>query len=114
MEEYEQEVAAKSSVKQYTIWQVFFDKTVIKLCLIYFLWISGFWAFGFWLPTVLRSVSGLGNAGVSYLTLVPMTIGLIGFLVNGVTAAKSGKLKRHIADTIVYWRIWDGSRYIYE
>ncbi|MBK5458831.1 MFS transporter [Peribacillus sp. TH27] len=97
MQEYEQEVAAKSSVKQYTIWQVFADKTVIKLCLIYFLWISGFWAFGFWLPTVLRSVSGLSNSGVSFLTLVPMTIGLIGFIINGVTASKSGKLKRHIA-----------------
>lgn len=95
--DYEKEIAAKNSIKKYTLWEAFKDKTVLKLCFIYFMWITGFWGFGFWLPTVLKSVSGLSNSSVSWLIIIPMTAALIGFVINGNSSSKSGERRWHIA-----------------
>lgn len=97
IEEYEQEIAAKNSVKKYTLWQALGDKTVLKLSFIYFMWITGFWGFGFWLPTALKSLSGLSNSSVSLLVIIPMTIALIAFIINGNSSSKSGEVRWHIA-----------------
>lgn len=96
-EEYEQEIAAANSVKKYTLWQALADKTVLKLSFIYFMWITGFWGFGFWLPTALKSLSGLSNSSVSLLVIIPMTIALIGFIINGNSSSKTGEVRWHIA-----------------
>jgi len=96
-EEYEQEIAIKNSVKKYTLWQALGDKTVLKLSFIYFMWITGFWGFGFWLPTALKSLSGLSNSSVSLLVIIPMTIALIGFIINGNSSSKTGEVRWHIA-----------------
>ena len=96
-EEYEQEIAVKNSVKKYTLWQALGDKTVLKLSFIYFMWITGFWGFGFWLPTALKSLSGLSNSSVSLLVIIPMTIALIGFIINGNSSSKTGEVRWHIA-----------------
>ena len=91
------EIEAKNKVKKYNVWQALADKTVLKLSLTYFLWITGFWGFGFFLPTVLKKVSGLSNASVSYLIIIPMTIALIGFIVNGNHSTKTGETRWHIS-----------------
>lgn len=95
--DYEREVAVKNSVKNYTLWEALSDKTVLKLCFIYFMWVTGFWGFGFWLPTVLKSVSGLSNSSVSWLIIIPMTAALIGFIINGNSTSKTGERRWHIA-----------------
>lgn len=97
IEEYEKEIAAKNSMKKYTLWQALGNKTVLKLSFIYFMWITGFWGFGFWLPTVLKSLSGLSNSSVSLLIIIPMSIALIGFIINGNSSSKRGEVKWHIA-----------------
>lgn len=51
---YDEEQAAMHRVKKYTVWQAFCEPKVLKLCLIYFLWVVGFWGFNFWMPTVLK------------------------------------------------------------
>src|SRR5690606_10365765 len=66
-EQYEREDQIKSSAKNYTVWEALRDKEVLKLCLIYFMWITGFWGFGFWMPTILKSVSGWSNASIGWL-----------------------------------------------
>lgn len=96
-EEYEQEIAAKNSVKKYTLWQALGDKTVLKLSFIYFMWVTGFWGFGFWLPTALKLLSGLSNSSVSLLVIIPMSVALIGFIVNGNSSSKTGEVRYHIA-----------------
>lgn len=96
-EEYEKEIAAKNSIKKYTLWEALKDKTVLKLCFIYFMWVTGFWGFGFWLPTVLKSISGLSNSSVSWLIIIPMSAALIGFIINGNSTSKTGETKWHIA-----------------
>ena len=43
--QYEDEVAAKNAVRHYTVWQALREREVVKLCVTYFLWITGFWGF---------------------------------------------------------------------
>ncbi len=96
-EQFEREVALKNSVRKYSVWEALHDKEVLKLCLIYFLWITGFWGFGFWMPTVLKSVSGWSNASIGWLIVIPMVIALIGFLVVGNSSSRTGEKRWHVA-----------------
>lgn len=96
-ERYEEEVTTKSSVRGYTLWQALADREVLKLCLIYFLWITGFWGFNFWMPTVLKSVSGWSNAAVGWVVVIPMTLALIGFLIVGHSSSRTGEKRWHVA-----------------
>lgn len=95
--EYEQEIAAKNLAKKYTVWQAFQDKEVLKLCLIYFMWITGFWGFNFWMPTVLKSVSGWSNAAIGWVIVIPMTITLITLILVGNSSSRTGEKRWHVA-----------------
>lgn len=95
--EYEQEVAAKNSVQKFTIWESFKNKKVLKLSGIYFLWMTGFWGFNFWMPTVLKSVSGWSNTQTGWLIAIPMAIAFIGFNLWGISSSKSGEKRWHMA-----------------
>ncbi|MEG6584361.1 MFS transporter [Dendrosporobacter sp. 1207_IL3150] len=96
-DDYDKEIAAKNSAKKYTVWQAFSDKEVLKLCLIYFMWITGFWGFNFWMPTVLKSVSGWSNAAIGWVIVIPMTITLIGFILVGNSSSRTGEKRWHVA-----------------
>ena len=95
--EYEAEIAAKTAVRKYTVWQALGDWEVLKLCLIYFMWITGFWGFNFWMPTVLKAVSGWSNAAVGWVVVIPMTLALIGFLFVGHSSSATGEKRWHVA-----------------
>ena len=57
--QYEREVARQVATRRYTVLEALKDREVLKLCLTYFLWITGFWGFSYWMPTVLKDVVGL-------------------------------------------------------
>jgi MFS transporter, ACS family, tartrate transporter len=96
-EQYEMEVAAKSKARRYTLWQALSDREVLKLCLIYFMWITGFWGFNFWMPTALKAVSGWSNAEVGWVIVIPMTAALVGFVLVGNSSSKRGEKRWHVA-----------------
>lgn len=96
-EEYDKEITAKNSAKRYTIWQAFQDKEVLKLCGIYFMWITGFWGFNFWMPTVLKSVSGWSNGEIGWVVVIPMTITLIALVLVGNSSSRTGEKRWHAA-----------------
>ena len=56
-DEYAREVTAKAAVRAYTVWQALADREVLKLCLIYFLWATGYWGFNYWMPIVFSAIS---------------------------------------------------------
>jgi len=93
--QYEKEVAAKSAVKHYTLWQALREREVLKLCGTYFLWITGFWGFGYWMPTVLKDASGWSNLAVGVTTVIPMSLSLVFMLWISHHAAKSGEKRWH-------------------
>ena len=63
IEQNKNDLAATEAAQRYTLWQAFTDREVIRMCVAYFFWITGFWGFGFWMPTVLKAASGLVELG---------------------------------------------------
>ena len=89
------ETANKVSVQKYSVWQALTNPEVLKLCLIYFLWVTGFWGFGFWMPTVLKAASGWSNVAIGWLSVIPMVISLIAMVYIGNSSARTGEKRWH-------------------
>ena len=89
------ETANKVSVQKYSVWQALTNPEVLKLCLIYFLWVTGFWGFGFWMPTVLKAASGWSNVAIGWLSVIPMIISLIAMVYIGNSSARTGEKRWH-------------------
>lgn len=94
-EAYEHEVAVKRAQRHYTVWQALSDREVLKLCLIYFLWITGFWGYNFWMPTVLQEASGWSSLRVGWMIVIPMSLALGGMLWVGHSSARTGEKRWH-------------------
>jgi MFS family permease len=93
--QYEREVAAKDLVRRFTVMQALGDREVLKLCVAYFLWITGFWGVGFWMPTVLKSASGWSNLAVGWMIVPPMVLSLAIMLWVGDHSAKTREKRWH-------------------
>jgi len=89
------ETAKESSHEQYSLRQALRDTEVLKLCLIYFLWLTAFWGFNNWLPTLLKAMSGLTNTKVGWLTVIPMTMSLLFMLWIGHSSSITGEKRWH-------------------
>ena len=95
MGQYEAEVSAKMAARHYSVVEAFSNPEVLKLCLIYFLWITGFWGFNYWMPTVLKGVSGWSNLEIGWLVVIPMICSLIVMLYIGHSSSKRGEKRWH-------------------
>ncbi|MDB4664957.1 MFS transporter [Verrucomicrobia bacterium] len=95
IQQHEKETAAKQAVMRFTVWQAFCDREVLKLCLTYFLWITGFWGFSYWMPTVLKSASGWSNLTVGWMIVIPMTLSLLFMLWIGHRSSLTGEKRWH-------------------
>jgi ACS family tartrate transporter-like MFS transporter len=94
-EQYERELASAQKGNQRTVLQAFREPEVLKLCLAYFLWISGFWGFNYWMPQVLKSLSGWSNFAIGWLTVVPMALSLAVMVLVGHSSSKRGEKRWH-------------------
>jgi sugar phosphate permease len=92
---FEQENVAKKSARLYTVWEALGDREVLKMCLIYFLWISGFWGFNYWMPTALKEVSGWSNLMIGWLVVPPMILSVLAMLFVGRSSAKNDEKRWH-------------------
>jgi MFS transporter, ACS family, tartrate transporter len=93
--EYECDLERKKALGSFTVMQAMRNPEVLKLCLIYFLWISGFWGFNYWMPTALRDVSGWSTLSIGWAVVIPMTLSLIGMLLIGYSSSRSGEKRWH-------------------
>lgn len=94
-DQFEREVAAKTSVRHYTVLQALREPEVLKLCATYFLWISGFWGFNYWMPQVLKSISGWSNLAIGWLAAIPMAVSLFVMLYIGHSSSKRNEIRWH-------------------
>jgi nitrate/nitrite transporter NarK len=92
---FERETAAKTSVKRYTVLQALADKEVLKMCGTYFLWITGFWGFGYWMPTVLKAASGWSNLAVGWMIVAPMILSVAVMLWISDRSSRTGERRWH-------------------
>jgi sugar phosphate permease len=93
--QYEKELAAKKAARHYTVLEAFKEPEVLKLCVTYFLWISGFWGFNYWMPQVLKSLSGWSNLAIGWLTVVPMTVSLAAMMYVGHSSSEKREKRWH-------------------
>ena len=93
--EYERDVERKKSLRSYSVWQALHDPEVLKLCLIYFLWITGFWGFNYWMPTALQEVSGWSTLKVGWAIVIPMALSLAGMMFVGYSSSRMGEKRWH-------------------
>ncbi|HVB35059.1 MAG TPA: MFS transporter [Patescibacteria group bacterium] len=112
---YEQEVAAKASVHPYKVLDALKDREVLKLCFIYFLWITSFWGFNYWMPTVLKSVSGWSNVFIGEVFAMAMAVSLVVSIYVGHFSSKYNEKRWHGAVPLFLAAIGMGaSAYVHE
>jgi MFS transporter, ACS family, tartrate transporter len=89
------ELAAKQARGHHTVWQALGNREVLKLCLIYFLWITGFWGYNYWMPTVLQEASGWSSIQVGWMIVIPMSLALAGMVGAGISSSRTGEKRWH-------------------
>ena len=99
-EEYEKERAAMLKKKKYSVLKAFRDPKVLRLCAIYFLWVVGFWGFYFWMPTVLKQLSGLSTQLLGGAIAIPMTAALLVQIFIGRSSSRTGDKVWHVAGAL--------------
>ena len=93
--EYEEERTAQAAVRRFTVLEALRDSEVLKLCLTYFLWITGFWGFSYWTPTVLKEVSGWSNAAIGRVIAAAMLVSLVASVWTGHSSSKRNEKRWH-------------------
>jgi sugar phosphate permease len=93
--QYEAELAAKTSARRYTVGEALRDREVLKLCLTYFLWVTGFWGYSYWMPTVLKDVSGWSNAAIGNAFAGAMIVSLAASVYTGHSSSKRDEKRWH-------------------
>jgi MFS transporter, ACS family, tartrate transporter len=93
--QYEEERAGHAAVRRFTVLEALRDPEVLKLCLTYFLWITGFWGFSYWTPTVLKEVSGWSNASIGRVIAAAMAVSLVVSLWTGHSSSKRNEKRWH-------------------
>ena len=77
------EAAAKRSIRSYTVWQAFRDPRVLLLTFAYFLHAAIAYSFVFWLPTILKRLTGLPDFRVTLVVSLIYFASLIAMQANG-------------------------------
>jgi ACS family tartrate transporter-like MFS transporter len=80
-----------------TLWQALTHGRVWRLCLLYFSTIISFYGVAFWLPQIVQSFSGLGNAATSLISTLPYVAASIGMILVARHSDHTGERRRHVA-----------------
>src|SRR5215831_866407 len=93
----ESERRAKNSVGSYTVWQALRHRDVVILTVLHFVQNGSAYALAFWLPTMLKRLSGLSDFRVTLLIACPNLLGLLAMQVNGWHSDRTAERRWHTA-----------------
>ncbi|MBS1794632.1 MAG: MFS transporter [Acidobacteria bacterium] len=99
--ELEREKQAKKAVKHFTIAEAFRNRNVIILAAAYFFAVICVYGFTFWLPTILKGLSGFSNLQVSLIAALPYCAGLIAMLFLGWSSDRRNERRWHTAISLL-------------
>lgn len=99
--ELEREKELKKAARAYSVWQAFRHRNVILLALAYFCAVTCAYGFTFWLPTILKGLSGFSNLQVSLVAALPYSLGLVAMLAVGWSSDRTGERRWHVALSLV-------------
>jgi ACS family tartrate transporter-like MFS transporter len=93
----DEEKQAKKKVRSYTIWQALSQRDVMLLTLCYFSATTGGYGIAFWLPTILKRLSGQSDFRVSLFAALPYLAGFLVQQLNGWHSDKTCERRWHAA-----------------
>ena len=97
IDELEKENKAKQRAHSYSIMQAFKHREVVLLALAYFFMITAVYGFTFWLPTILKRLSGSSNLVVTLISAIPYCVGLVAILAVGWSSDRTKERRWHTA-----------------
>ncbi|PYJ88075.1 MAG: MFS transporter, partial [Verrucomicrobia bacterium] len=92
-----EERRAKTDVEQMSTWQALRHPPVIILTIGLFFCYSGGYIFWFWMPTLLKRMTGWSDARVGWIGAIPFIAGLIGMLLAGWNSDRTRERRWHFA-----------------
>lgn len=95
--ELEREHQAKHAIRSYRILQAFRNREVILLTLAYFFIVTTLYGFNFWLPTIVKKLSGSSNLVVTLISALPYCLGLAAILLVGWSSDRTRERRWHTA-----------------
>lgn len=91
------EKEAKKSRHSYKIWEALRHRDVLLLTFCYFCAMTGSYGIAFWLPTILKRISGKSDLKVTLLAALPYIAAFIAQQVNGWHSDKTQERRWHAA-----------------
>jgi len=95
--ELEKEKEIKAAAHSVSILQALKHREVVLLALGYFFVITGLYGFNFWLPTIVKGLSGLPNLTVTLISALPYFVGFVALLIIGWSSDRTGERRLHTA-----------------
>jgi len=95
--ELEREKCEKMSQRSFTIGEALRHPEVVMLALVYFFGVTGSYGVSFWLPTIIKRLSGLPNLTVTLVSAIPYLCGLFVMLAIGWSSDRTGERRWHTA-----------------
>jgi sugar phosphate permease len=99
--ELEREKQAKEAARRYGIWQALRNREVLLLTLAYFFIVTSQYGFNVWIPTIVKSLSGVSNFAVTMITALPYSAALIALLVVGWSSDRTQERRWHTAGSML-------------
>ena len=93
----ESERQAKKSVRSYTVWEAIRHRDVVILTALHFVQNGSAYALAFWLPTMLKRLSGLSDFRVTLLVALPNLLGFVAMQLNGWHSDRNAERRWHTA-----------------
>lgn len=90
-----EEQETKQQSHSYSILEAFRHREVIRLTLGYFFMVTSLYGFSFWLPTIIKNLSGSSNMVVTLISALPYCVALLAILLIGWSSDKTGERRWH-------------------
>jgi ACS family tartrate transporter-like MFS transporter len=95
--ELEKEKQAKLATHSYRISQALRHREVVLLTFAYFFMVTAVYGFQFWLPTIIKNLSGLSNMTITLIAAIPYCVGLVAILLMGWSSDRTRERRWHTA-----------------
>ena len=95
--ELQQEKQARQTARSYSVWQALRHREVILMALALFFIAATVYGFNFWMPTIIKKLSGHSNLFVTSVGALPYCVGLMAIILVGWSSDRTGERRLHAA-----------------
>src|SRR5467141_86731 len=99
--ELQREKEAKNRSRSYRVWEALRHRAVMLLTVCYFCAMTGSYGIAFWLPTIVKRLSGLSDMNVTLLAAMPYVAGFVTQQLNGWHSDRTGERRWHAALPVI-------------